>query len=82
MQYLDNDSPRLTKLEQLLDPLYKSEFARQKRILIFVQTRDTADHLHKHLLQLYPNFRPKRVVGKSGFQGMAWASAGVLKASS
>ena len=76
MRFSDDGSPRLANLEQLLDPLHNSEVARQKRILIFVQTRETADHLHKHLLKRYPNFRPKRVVGKGGFQGMAWESAG------
>jgi ERCC4-related helicase len=56
--------------------VYQSPDARQKRILIFVQTRDSADILHKHLNQKYPNFRPKRVVGKGGWQGMDWDSPG------
>ena len=69
-------SPRLSALEVHLDQMYRNPNASQKRILIFVQTRDCADILHKHLKIKYPNFRPKRVVGKGGFQGMDWDSPG------
>ena len=70
------ESPRLTALKRQLTAVYNLPDAQQKRILVFVQTRETADELHKELKRTFPNFHPKKVVGRGGFQGMSWDEVG------